>query len=169
MDCRRHHIVRKQQLSCQVLFHNQLRAGRMGRTSIAPSRTLGICAAMAIASSRSCASIKKKPANCSAVSATGPEVFKVLPLLTSTVLPVQDPRMPHSTAKSRFQPTDILRTYRIGKENAPSSPPIQKIRRRIRAFRHLQAVARQQLLFCFISSRRHRPFLHQFDLRCVAD
>src|SRR5258707_13255320 len=57
-----------------------------GRISIEPSRADGILAAMAVASSRSFAAIRKKPPSCSRDSAKGPSVTNCLPSRTRTVL-----------------------------------------------------------------------------------
>ena len=50
-----------------------------GRTSTVPTRATGMRAAMPSALSRSLASIKKKPPNCSRVSANGPSVTSRFP------------------------------------------------------------------------------------------
>src|SRR5262249_8332645 len=54
-------------------------SSRTGRTSTVPRRAIGMRAAMAMASSRSAASIRKKPPSCSRVSANGPSVTSRLP------------------------------------------------------------------------------------------
>src|SRR5215470_10556093 len=57
-----------------------------GRTSTVPRRAIGMRAAMSIASSRSAASIRKKPPSCSRVSANGPSVTRRLPSRIRTLV-----------------------------------------------------------------------------------
>jgi hypothetical protein len=60
----------------------------MGRISIVPRRAIGMRSAMAMASSRSSASIRKYPPSCSCVSAKGPSVMRLLPSRTRKLVAV---------------------------------------------------------------------------------
>src|SRR5205823_14082870 len=60
-----------------------------GRISTVPRRAFGIFSAIAIASSRSFASIMKYPPSCSRVSANGPSVTWRLPARTRTLVAVE--------------------------------------------------------------------------------